>query len=103
MMGWSLTVLISAFLGKTLAKAMIKRRPVFTYKCKNCGEYITVMDMGIITAHCPACNHIAGRVFDETTTALHRAGQKRLEAKAQAVAAIAAGAIAGFLYGFITF
>jgi phage FluMu protein Com len=102
-MMWMFTVLIAALAGKTLAKWAVRKRPVFTYKCKKCGEYITVMDMGILTAHCPACNEIAGRVYDENTTALHRAGQKRLEAKAQLVAAVAAGTIAGFLYGFITF
>jgi predicted nucleic acid-binding Zn ribbon protein len=102
-MGWMLTVLAAAFLGKTLAKAAVRRRPVFTYKCKNCGEYITVMDMGLLTAACPGCDQVAGRVYDETATDIHARGQKRVEQKVQAVAAIAAGAIAGFLYGFVIF
>jgi len=102
-MAWMLTVLAAAFLGKTLAKAVVKHRPVFTYKCKGCGEYITIIDMGLMTAPCPACNEVAGRTFDETATDLHARMQKKVEMKLQTVAAIAAGAIAGFVYGIIIF
>lgn len=100
-MMWILTVLAAAWLGKTLAKAAVQRRPVFTYKCKACGEYIVVKDAGIIPAHCPKCSNVTGKFFDETTTNLNAAGQKRLEAKAQVIAFIIAGGAAGFLYGFL--
>ena len=100
-MMWILTVLAAAWAGKLLAKAAVRHRPVFTYRCGGCGEHYVVMDSSVMNRSCPACNEVTRRIYDSEKTQLHRSGQKRLESKAQAIAAITAGTIAGFLYGFM--
>ena len=100
-MMWILTVLAAAWVGNLLAKALVRRRPVFTYECRNCGEYITVIDMSLVAEACPSCGSLKRRIYDETQTRIHDAGRKRVESKMQLVAIIAAGTLAGFLYGFL--